>query len=60
MRDDRRSVIIVVPDLDVPEFGVENVRVLSAAGRKVVLRMPVGVNDLSKMSLEARKELLKI
>lgn len=52
--------VIVVPDVDAPEFGVENVAALSAAGRRTVLRMPVGVNDLSKMSLDAREELLEL
>lgn len=51
--------VIVVPDLDTPEFGVENVRELSAAGRKTVLRMSVGANDLASMTSDAREELLK-
>lgn len=54
------TTVIVVPDLDVPEFGVENVSVLSSANRKTVLRMPVGGKDLTEMSLNAREELLKI
>jgi len=54
------TTVIVVPDVDAPEFGVENVTVLSAAGRKTMLRMPVGGKDLAKLSLNAREELLRI
>ena len=54
------TVIIIVPDIDTPEFGVENISSLSISGRDTVLKMPVGGNDLASMSLEAREELLKI
>lgn len=52
--------VIVVPDVDAPEFGVQNVGMFSELGRKAVLKMPVGGKDLAKLDLKAREELLRI
>ncbi len=50
--------VIVVPDIDLPGFGVENVITLSKAGRRVEMREPQGAKDLAKMSKAARARLL--
>ncbi len=50
--------VIVIPDIDMPEFGVENVINLSKAGRRVEMREPQGAKDLAKMSKSARAQLL--
>lgn len=52
--------VIVVPDLDCPQFGVETVQKLSAEGHKVLMRLPVGAKDLAGMQRAGRKRLLKI
>lgn len=51
-------LVIVVPDLDMPEFGVEVVRWLAAEGRSASMRLPVGAKDLAEMSVSARRALL--
>ena len=57
-KTDKSCPIIVVPDLDMPGFGPDNVATLSKSGRTAVMRMPEGVNDLAKMSKAGRKRLL--
>lgn len=54
-----KTPVIVIPDLDLPDFGVENVIALAKAGRKVVMRLPVGGKDLAKMKPKAREALLR-
>jgi len=52
--------VIVVPDLDCPEFGTQISLLLSCRQRDVTMRMPVGAKDLAGMAPKAREELLKI
>ena len=56
---DRKVPVIVIPDLDLPDFGTENVAALAKTGRRVVMCLPEGGNDLAKMSKKAREALLK-
>jgi hypothetical protein len=52
--------VIVVPDLDCPEFGAETITILSASGYRVTMRMPEGVKDLAGMKPDERRRLLEI
>ena len=58
-KTDSSCPIIVVPDLDMPQFGPDNVTTLAKAGRTAVMRMPEGAKDLAKMFKAGRKRLLE-
>ena len=54
-----KTLVIVIPDLDLPDFGAENVTALAKAGWLVAMRLPVGGKDLAKMKPKAREALLR-
>jgi hypothetical protein len=54
----KKTPVIVIPDLDLPDFGAENVAALAKVGRRVVMHLPVGGKDLAKMKPKAREALL--
>jgi len=56
----KAATILVIPDLDCPEFGTSAVQYIAKHGYSGVIRMPVGKSDFAAMSLKLRKELLKI
>ena len=51
--------VVVVPDMDCPEFGTEAVSTFSQHGRKAEIRLPVGGKDLAKMTVKRRMALLR-
>jgi len=51
--------VVVIPDMDCPEFGTDVVSNFSQHGRKAEIRLPIGGKDLAKMGVNARKEVLR-
>ncbi len=51
--------VIVIPDVDMPEFGVDAIKRFARAGRKAEMRMPEE-KDLADMKPAARRRLLRL